>query len=133
MNTLMKRVISLILCFVLMTSCLPIGAIAQENGDQPSEGLVQDTDPSEEPTDPSEESSEPSEESSEPVVESVPGIALDVTSLKVRVGDEPVTLTATVTPEDAADVAITWTSSNSEVASSRKNPSASEVSVSRAR
>ena len=50
-----------------------------------------------------------------PVVIPVAGVTLDVTSLELEVGQQA-TLKATVTPEDATDKTVTWTSSNAEVA-----------------
>ena len=49
-----------------------------------------------------------------PVVH-VTGVTLDKTSAKMYVGT-PVTLTATVTPSNAADKSVTWSSSNTTVA-----------------
>jgi len=84
------------------------------------------TAPSSEPTNPSEPegttapSSEPTG-STESAVVAVTGITLDVTALDVCVGAEPVTLTATVTPEDATDKTVTWKSSDEEVATVDEN------------
>lgn len=50
-----------------------------------------------------------------PVVK-VSGISLDRTSLRLKPGDDPVQLTATVRPEDATNPAITWSSSKTAVA-----------------
>ena len=44
-------------------------------------------------------------------------IVLDKTSLDKTAGDDPVTLTATVSPSTATDKTVTWQSSNSSVAS----------------
>lgn len=159
MNTILKRVISLMLCFVLVAGYLPAGAFAAETGETvtsevtteptgtastettgaaeattapatvpttiateaPTEGT---TAPAEE-TEPSTEGSEPSTEATEatePAVIAVTGITLDVTELEVGMGEsEPVKLTATVTPEDATDKTVTWTSSEPGVASVDKN------------
>ena len=46
----------------------------------------------------------------------VAGITLDKTELSMRVGDNPVTLVAKVTPEGATDKTVTWSSSNDRVA-----------------
>ena len=43
-------------------------------------------------------------------------INLDQTELELYVGDDPVTLVATLLPDDASDKSVTWTSSNSSVA-----------------
>ena len=43
-------------------------------------------------------------------------ITLDKTSLEMYVGDEPITLVATVLPENTSDKSVTWTSSNNSVA-----------------
>ena len=165
MNTTLKRVISLMLCFVLAASCLPVGAFAAEDGETvaaevteeatepaqvtseeteaPSESTeatepsteatepsiestepsteatapsTEATEPSSEVTEPSSEATEPSAEATEPAEIAVTGITLDVTALEVGVGAEPVTLTATVTPEDATNKTVTWTSSEPGVA-----------------
>ena len=176
MNTIMKRVISLLLCFVLVAGYLPAGALAAENEEivaaaaaeattEPSDGetveetaeTTEETEPekngksgkhekpgksekkdkhnqettpvtevtvsateaaapSTEATEPSTEATEPSTEATEPAVIAVTGITLDQTALEVGVGAEPVTLVATVLPEDAADKTVTWTSSEPGVA-----------------
>ena len=138
MNTILKRVISLVLCFVLVAGYLPTGAFANETGEtvapvvteeteaqtsavtETTSAATEATDPS---TEPSEEAAvlsldeaEPSTEASEPAVIAVTGITLDRDALEVEVGAEPVTLTATVLPEDATDKSVTWTSSNEDVA-----------------
>ena len=46
----------------------------------------------------------------------VTGITLDPTTLTINVGDAPVTLTATVKPDDATDKTVTWTSNKESVA-----------------
>ena len=46
----------------------------------------------------------------------VAGITLDKTELDMTIDDEPVTLTAKVTPEGATDKIVTWSSSNEKVA-----------------
>ena len=46
----------------------------------------------------------------------VTGITLDKTELDMTIDDEPVTLTAKVTPEGATDKTVTWSSSNEKVA-----------------
>ena len=166
MNTMLKKVISLMLCFVLIAGCLPVGAFAAEMRETvafkvtaeptgtdsaetespenettgaadattapasvpttvPTEGTTvpteQETEPSTEATEPSTEATESSTEATEPQEIAVTGITLDVTELEVGVGELPVTLTATVTPEDAADKTITWTSSEPGVASVDEN------------
>ena len=45
------------------------------------------------------------------------GITLDQTSLSMTIGGEDVTLTATVTPDNATDKTVSWTSSDPAVAS----------------
>lgn len=90
-----KRVIALLLSFVLLTGMLPVGALATE-----TEPTVTAT-----------------TEATEPEVIAVTGIALDQTALEVGVGELPITLTATVLPEDATDKTVTWTSSESGVVS----------------
>ena len=47
---------------------------------------------------------------------SVTGVSLDQTSFTMKVTDAAVTLTATVAPDDAANKAVTWSSSNESVA-----------------
>ena len=85
-----------------------------EDATDPSEG-EDATDPSEDEdaTDPSEDVEDSEEEDA---AVAVTGITLDVHELEVPVGTLPVTLTATVTPEDATDKTVTWTSSNEDVA-----------------
>ena len=51
----------------------------------------------------------------DPVI-AVTGISLSQTSVSLEVGGK-VSLTATVSPSDATDKTVTWTSSNSSVAS----------------
>ena len=46
----------------------------------------------------------------------VTGISVNPTSLTFTVGDAPQTITATITPNDATNQAVTWTSSNPAVA-----------------
>ncbi len=75
------------------------------------------TDPSSEATEPSSEATEPSTEATEPEVIAVTGITLDQTALEVGVGELPMTLTATVLPEDATDKTVTWESSEPGVVS----------------
>ena len=60
-------------------------------------------------------------ETTTPEVIAVTGITLDQTTLEVGVGAEPVILTATVLPEDAADKTVTWSSSDPGVASVDEN------------
>ena len=152
MNTTMKRVLSLLLCFVLATSYLPVGAFATETGETvvteatevttaptetseeteatsapteaPTEPSTEATEPSTEATEPSTEATEPSTEATEPSTEvtepevvAVTGITLDRTALEVGVGELPMTLTATVLPEDATDKTVTWISSEPGVVS----------------
>ena len=50
------------------------------------------------------------------VTTAVSGITLDKTELLMKVGDSPVTLVAKVTPDDATDKTVTWSSSNVKVA-----------------
>ncbi len=104
MNTMLKRVISLMLCIVLVTSCLPVSALAVESGEAVAAVTTEVT-------------TEPSTEATEPEVVAVTGITLDRTTLQVGVGELPITLTATVLPEDATDKTVTWTSSEPGVAS----------------
>jgi len=128
MNTILKRVISLVLCIVLTASCLPASAFAAENGEtvateatetatEPTQTASEETEAPSESTEPSTESTEPSTETTEPEVIAVTGITLDKTELTVGVGELPMTLTATVMPEDATDKTVTWTSSEPGVAS----------------
>lgn len=141
MNTILKRVISLVLCIVLVAGYLPAGALAAENGEtvtvatevttEPTQAASEETEalsestkatePSTEATEPSTETTEPSTEAAEPEVIAVTGITLDVTELEVGVGELPMTLTATVLPGDAADKTVTWTSSEPGVASVDEN------------
>lgn len=46
----------------------------------------------------------------------VTDVALDKSTLTLKVGDAPVQLTATVSPDDASDPTVTWTSDNEAVA-----------------
>ena len=50
------------------------------------------------------------------VLQKAESITLDNKSLEIYVGDEPITLTATVLPENTNDKSVTWTSSNNSVA-----------------
>ena len=50
------------------------------------------------------------------VTTAVSGITLDKSELSMKVGDNPVTLVAKVTPDDATDKTVTWSSSNVKVA-----------------
>ena len=50
------------------------------------------------------------------VTTAVSGITLDKSELLMKVGDNPVTLVAKVTPDDATDKTVTWSSSNVKVA-----------------
>ena len=108
MNTILKRVISLVLCFVLVAGFLPTGVLAAETGETVTTEATKVT------TEPTQEASP---EATEPEVIPVTGITLDRTALEVGVGAEPVTLVATVTPEDATDKNVTWASSEPGVAS----------------
>lgn len=51
-----------------------------------------------------------------PAPVAVTGITLDQTELVIAVGDAPVQLVATVSPDNATDKTVTWTSSDPEVA-----------------
>ena len=142
----MKRILALLLCLVMLVGVLPVSAFAApgNNGKgpdkpgtvetvpvteetvAPSEETTPVTEetaaPSEETTPVTEETTAPSEETTpvteetEPPVVAVSGITLDQTALEVGVGAEPVTLVATVLPEDATDKTVTWTSSEPGVA-----------------
>ncbi len=46
----------------------------------------------------------------------VTGVTLDQTSLNLTIGDTPIPLTATVSPADATDKSVTWSSANTAVA-----------------
>lgn len=50
------------------------------------------------------------------VIQSVTGISLSQIAIEMELDDSPVTLTATVSPVDANDKTMTWTSSNTAVA-----------------
>lgn len=82
-----------------------------------SEATEPSTEPSTEATEPSTEATEPTE----PEVIAVTGITLDQTALEVGVGELPMTLTATVEPENATDKTVTWTSSEPGVVSVDEN------------
>lgn len=47
---------------------------------------------------------------------SVTGVSLDQTSFTMKITDDPVTLTATIAPSDAANKTVTWSSSDESVA-----------------
>ena len=68
-----------------------------------------------------EDETESSTETVEPEVIAVSDITLDETSLEVGVGELPMTLTATVEPENATDKTVTWTSSEPGVVSVDEN------------
>ena len=55
-------------------------------------------------------------EAEAPPPTSVTGVTLNQSSLSMVVGDSPVTLIATITPADAANQALTWSSDNETVA-----------------
>lgn len=111
-----KRAIALLLSLVLLTGMLPVSALATET--EPTVATTTEaTEPSTEATESTTEATEPSTEATEPEVIAVTGITLDQTALEVGVGELPITLTATVTPEDATDKTVTWTSSEPGVAS----------------
>ena len=57
----------------------------------------------------------------------VTGITLDKSELSMRVGDNPVTLVAKVTPEGATDKTVTWRSSNEKVATVDANGKVTSV------
>ena len=174
MNTILKRLVSLLLCFVLVAGYLPAGAFAAETEEavtaettavteEPTQVASEET---EAPSESKEESTEQSEqadasakeekksekeakkeakqektvsaeetsgvltasaeaaaisveatEATEPEVIAVTGITLDQTELEVSVGELPMTLTATVLPENATDKTVTWESSEPGVAS----------------
>ena len=155
MNTILKRVISLVLCFVLVAGYVPTGAFAEETGEtvatvtteaateptgeaaeETEAGAAEETEPDNSAkskesgmetvpaTEPSTELTEPaaegtmySAEAQEPEVIAVTGITLDKAAVEVGVGELPMTLVATVLPEDATDKTVTWTSSEPGVAS----------------
>ncbi len=123
MNTMMRKVIAFLLCFVLFAGCLPANVWATESateGTTTSEATEVTTAPTQaasEGTEEPSESTEPSTAATEPEVIGVTGITLDVTNLEVGVGAEPVTLTATVTPENVTNKTVTWASSEPGVAS----------------
>ena len=50
------------------------------------------------------------------VLQKAKSITLDRSSLEMYIGDEPITLVATILPENTSDKSVTWTSSNSSVA-----------------
>ena len=139
-----KRAIALLLSLVLLMGMLPVGAMATETeptvaattevtepstettapsteATEPSTEATapstEATEPSTEATEPSTEATEPSTEATEPKVIAVTGITLDQIALEVGVGELPMTLTATVLPEDATDKTVTWTSSEPGVVS----------------
>lgn len=115
MNTTMKRVLALILCFVLATSYLPVGAFATESGEtaatvaaeaatepttaaseeteatteskEATEPSNEATEPSAEAVEPSAETTVPSTEATEPAVIAVTGVTLDKASVEVGVGE----------------------------------------------
>ena len=55
------------------------------------------------------------------VLQKAESITLDNKSLEIYVGEEPITLTATVLPENTNDKSVTWTSSNNSVATVDEN------------
>ena len=52
----------------------------------------------------------------EPATVSVTGVSLDKTTASIPVGGEPLTLTPTVSPDNATDKTVTWTTSDASVA-----------------
>ena len=55
------------------------------------------------------------------VIQKVTGVALDVETATLRIGEQTLQLNATVAPEDATDKSLVWTSSNTGVASVDEN------------
>ena len=55
------------------------------------------------------------------VIQQVTGVALDVETATLRIGEQTLQLNATVAPEDATDKSLVWTSSNTGVASVDEN------------
>ena len=92
-------------------------AEAPEPSTEATERSTEAPEPSTEATEPSTEATEPSTEATEPAVVAVTGITLDQIAVEVGVGELPMTLTATVLPEDATDKTVTWTSSEPGVVS----------------
>jgi len=96
------RLLSLLLAFVMTFSLLPTMAWAADNDcSAANDGSVT--------------------WSNDPLnaamgIVAVAGITLDKSALSLTAGGETATLTATVLPEDATDKTVTWTSSNTTVA-----------------
>jgi hypothetical protein len=59
----------------------------------------------------------------------VTGVSLDKTSLAMKVGDSAVTLNATISPSNATNKEVTWSSSNTSVATVSSTGSVSAVST----
>ena len=77
--------------------------------------VVEDASVGEEEEETKEETKEEKEEETEEKV-NVTSVTLDQTTLEKTLGDEAVTLTATVNPSNATDKTVTWKSSNESVA-----------------
>lgn len=60
---------------------------------------------------------------------SVTGVTLDKTSMSIAVGSSPVTLNATVTPSDATNKDLIWSSSNTAVATVNSSGAVTPVSA----
>lgn len=97
-----KRIVSLLLAFVMTFSLLPTMAWAADNDCSAADdgSVTWSNDPL----------------NAAMGIVAVAGITLDKSALSLTAGGETATLTATVLPEDATDKTVTWSSSNETVA-----------------
>ena len=89
MNTMLKRIISLLLCLVLTVGYMPVSVLAAENDEtivtETTEPSTEATEPSTEATEPSTEATEPSSEATDPSTEAtVPSAGVAKASLETE-------------------------------------------------
>ena len=139
---MLKRIISLILCLVMLISAVPVQAFAGEAENEPTE-LLRETEGGEESesvTEPPEETAvpaetvtepagetaapeeaitEPTEETDilmEPAAERIPVTSIEITAETDCIAPgETLQLTATVLPENATDQTVIWSSEDESV------------------
>ena len=91
------------------------GSQSSGGNQQSSQPTQQSSQTTQQSSQPSQQSSQPSQQVSTPTVINVTGVSLNTSSKSVTEGDS-FQLSATITPSNATDKSITWTSSNTSVA-----------------